>query len=40
LKNKVKQGFEEIKIYCQFDSKCHQKLQRFAKVLDIIGKQS
>jgi len=32
-RNRLKEALAEIKIYCQFDTKCHEKLNKFSKVL-------
>lgn len=37
-KNKIINGFEDIKNYCEFDKKCHGKLELLANVMLKIGK--
>ena len=36
--NKIRQGFQEVRQYCQFDTICHNKLSQLAKVMENIGR--
>jgi hypothetical protein len=37
-KNKIRNGFDDVKSYCEFDIKCHGKLHALSKVMENIGK--
>ena len=36
-KNRLLQGFQELKSYHNFDTKCHEKLQNFSRIIERLG---